>query len=146
MSMKPRPLSVNTRRRNRYGSELREIQAADPHTSSNFIHHASIYLQLWSSSIGTGGSTFTHRMILIELEDLGYPYLYCPSFSRAIVFAAVFGLSTILNLIQAIHYRKSFCWVIIMAGVWKTTSYVLRALSRYDISPKGLGFASQFLV
>ncbi|KAJ8079839.1 hypothetical protein PM082_016664 [Marasmius tenuissimus] len=81
-----------------------------------------------------------------RLDDPNYPYPYCPNFTAAIVFAALFGLSTLLHLIQAIHYRKPFCWVIIMAGTWETASYALRALSRYDISPEGLGVPSQFLV
>ncbi|KAL0568152.1 hypothetical protein V5O48_013846 [Marasmius crinis-equi] len=33
-----------------------------------------------------------------------------------------------------------------MAGIWETASYVLRALSKYDISPEGFGVPSQFLV
>lgn len=57
-------------------------------------------------------------------------YLSQPNFSRADVnVATLFGLTAVLHLIQAIHYRKKFCWVIIMAALWETTGFVLRILT-----------------
>ncbi|KAG7086376.1 hypothetical protein E1B28_002336 [Marasmius oreades] len=81
-----------------------------------------------------------------NLADPDYPYPYCINFSAAIAFSVLFGLSTILHFAQAIYFRKRFCWVVVMAGLWETTSYIFRALSAYDISPQGFGIPSQLLV
>ncbi|KAF9265934.1 hypothetical protein L218DRAFT_923430 [Marasmius fiardii PR-910] len=81
-----------------------------------------------------------------DVADPDYPYPYCINFSAAIAFSVIFGLTTILHFAQAIYFRKKFCWVIVMAGLWETTSYIFRVLSAYDISPQGFGIPSQLLV
>ncbi|KAH8829938.1 RTA1 domain-containing protein [Flagelloscypha sp. PMI_526] len=74
-----------------------------------------------------------------------YPYYYCPSLPAAKAFTILFGISTIAHFIQAIIYRKGFCWVIIMAAFWEDISFVFRWLSVYDISPLGFGSPAQLL-
>ena len=54
---------------------------------------------------------------------------YCPSFGAAILFSCLFGITTIIHLIQAIVHKKSFAWVIIMAAAWETAGYIFRILS-----------------
>ncbi|KAF9530893.1 RTA1 like protein-domain-containing protein [Crepidotus variabilis] len=56
-------------------------------------------------------------------------FLYCPSIPAAILFAVLFGLLTIAHLTQSIVFRKRFCWVIIMGGIWETTGFVFRVLT-----------------
>jgi len=73
-------------------------------------------------------------------------YNYCPSFGAAIFFSVLFGLSTILHLVQAIMYRKKFCWVIVMGGSWETAGFVVRAMSSQNMGSTGLGIAAQLLV
>ncbi|KAJ7226284.1 RTA1 like protein-domain-containing protein [Mycena rebaudengoi] len=82
-------------------------------------------------------------------EDLANPdfgYFYCPSFPAAIVFAVLFALTTIVHLIQAIHYRKKFCWVLIMAGIWETAGLTFRVLSVLHPTSQTFGFPSQLLI
>ncbi|KAJ7455893.1 hypothetical protein FB451DRAFT_1342275 [Mycena latifolia] len=57
-----------------------------------------------------------------------YNFLYCPSFPAAVLFSALFGLTTFAHVVQAVRYRKKFCWVVIMAGSWETGGLVLRLL------------------
>ncbi|OBS21517.1 hypothetical protein FPOA_07854 [Fusarium poae] len=54
---------------------------------------------------------------------------YYPSFSAAAVFAVLFAILTGAHIWQAARYKKSWCWVIIMAGIWETTAFTFRAIS-----------------
>ncbi|KDQ57165.1 hypothetical protein JAAARDRAFT_58630 [Jaapia argillacea MUCL 33604] len=73
-------------------------------------------------------------------------YLYCASTGAAIVFSVLFGLSTACHIIQAIIYRKKFCWIIIMAGIWETGGFVTRVLSTFNQSQIVFVFPSQILI
>ncbi|KAI8307212.1 hypothetical protein K4K61_003753 [Colletotrichum sp. SAR11_59] len=53
---------------------------------------------------------------------------YVPSFEGNLALAILFGLSTLVHLAQAVMYKQRYCWVIIMAGVWETSAFVLRTL------------------
>ncbi|KAJ7185340.1 RTA1 like protein-domain-containing protein [Mycena filopes] len=75
-----------------------------------------------------------------------YSFLYCPSFPAAVLFAILFGITTIVHLIQAVHYRKAFCWVIVMAGIWETTGLTLRVLSVLNTTSLVFGIPSQLLI
>ncbi|KAJ7581521.1 RTA1 like protein-domain-containing protein [Mycena floridula] len=73
-------------------------------------------------------------------------YNYCPSFAAAILFASLFGLSTGTHLVQAIVYRKKFCWVIVMGGLWETGGFAVRALSSRNIASIAPVTVSQLLI
>ncbi|KAK7018502.1 RTA1-domain-containing protein [Favolaschia claudopus] len=79
-------------------------------------------------------------------ENPDYNFLYCPSFPAAVIFSALFGLTTLVHLIQAIHYRKRFCWVIIMAGIWETAGLALRVLAVLHTTSSAYGIPSQLLI
>ncbi|KAJ7320816.1 RTA1 like protein-domain-containing protein, partial [Mycena albidolilacea] len=79
-------------------------------------------------------------------DNENYNFLYCPSFPAAVIFSALFGLTTLGHLIQAIHYRKRFCWVIIMAGIWETSGLILRVLSVLNTTSPAFGIPSQLLI
>ncbi|KAF8181357.1 RTA1 like protein-domain-containing protein [Mycena galopus ATCC 62051] len=64
----------------------------------------------------------------------------------AVLFSTLFGLTTVVHLVQAIHYRKKFCWVIIMAGTWETAGLVLRVLSVLNTTSSSFGTPSQLLI
>ncbi|KAJ6584385.1 RTA1 like protein-domain-containing protein [Mycena capillaripes] len=72
--------------------------------------------------------------------------MYCPSFPAAVLFSVLFGLTTIAHIIQAIHYRKKFCWVVIMAGLWETAGLVLRVFSVLHTTSTAFGEPSQILI
>ncbi|KAJ7479876.1 RTA1 domain-containing protein, partial [Mycena latifolia] len=83
---------------------------------------------------------------LDPLTSEDYNFLYCPSFPAAVLFSALFGLTTLTHIAQAIHYRKRFCWVVIMAGIWETGGLVLRVFSVLHTTSAAFGTPSQLLI
>ncbi|KAJ6486509.1 RTA1 like protein-domain-containing protein [Mycena vitilis] len=79
-------------------------------------------------------------------QNDNYNFLYCPSFPAAVLFSALFGLTTIAHLMQAIHYRKKFCWVIVMACMWETGGLILRVFSVLNTTSVAFGTPSQLLI
>ncbi|KAJ7655847.1 RTA1 domain-containing protein [Mycena polygramma] len=79
-------------------------------------------------------------------QNENYNFLYCPSFPAAVLFSALFGLATIAHLFQAIHYRKKFCWVIVMACMWETGGLILRVFSVLNTTSTAFGIPSQLLI
>jgi len=75
-----------------------------------------------------------------------YNFLYCPSFPAAVIFSALFGITMLAHLIQAVHYRKRFCWVIVMAGIWETSGLTLRVFSVLNTTSTTFGIPSQLLI
>jgi len=73
----------------------------------------------------------------IEPDENGYLppgtcgalWAYYPSFNAAVAFASLFGLLTGVHIWQAALYKKPFCWVIIMAAMWETVAFTMRAAS-----------------
>ncbi|KAJ7661730.1 RTA1 like protein-domain-containing protein [Mycena rosella] len=82
----------------------------------------------------------------LDPTDPSYNFLYCPSFPAAVLFSALFGLTTIAHVAQAIHYRKKFCWVVIMAGIWETSGLTLRVFSVLNTTSAAFGTPSQILI
>lgn len=56
-------------------------------------------------------------------------YSYCPSYGAAIFFTIIFILVMLAHIVQAIIFRKSFCWVIAMAALWEAIGWGFRAAS-----------------
>ncbi|KAJ7148650.1 RTA1 like protein-domain-containing protein [Mycena crocata] len=75
-----------------------------------------------------------------------FNFLYCPSFPAVVSFSALFGLTTLTHIVQALHYRKRFCWVVIMGGVWETVGLVLRVMSVLHTTSPVWGTPSQLLI
>ena len=44
---------------------------------------------------------------------------YDPSKAAAILFAILYGMTTLLHIIQMFLTRKWYCWVLIMGGLWE---------------------------
>ncbi|KAJ5635962.1 uncharacterized protein N7484_009275 [Penicillium longicatenatum] len=53
---------------------------------------------------------------------------YVPSFAAAILFCALYGLTTIVHIIQAVVYKKGYAWVVIMGSAWELGAFVFRTL------------------
>ncbi|KAF7293142.1 RTA1-domain-containing protein [Mycena chlorophos] len=75
-----------------------------------------------------------------------YNFLYCPSFPAAVLFSALFGLVLVCHFVQAIHYRKRFCWVIIMAAAWETAGFIFRVFAVMHTTAAGYATPSQLLI
>ncbi|PUU75469.1 RTA1 like protein-domain-containing protein [Tuber borchii] len=56
-------------------------------------------------------------------------WLYDPSKAAAILFAILYGITTLFHIIQMFLMRKWYCWALIMGGIWETVGYALRILS-----------------
>jgi hypothetical protein len=54
------------------------------------------------------------------------------------MFAFLFGVLTVVHLIQAITYRKVYCWVITTAALWQTATYAIREYSVYNQKSDGV--------
>ncbi|KND88824.1 hypothetical protein TOPH_06533, partial [Tolypocladium ophioglossoides CBS 100239] len=59
-------------------------------------------------------------------------YSFYPSFEGNLAFAVLFGVSTLVHVAQAVAYRKRFCWVIIMGGLWETAAFVIRTVGAHN--------------
>lgn len=70
------------------------------------------------------------------MSDPNNHWKYCPSWEAAILFAVLFSLTTAFHIFQAWHYRKSFCWVLIMGALWESISAITRVLSVQDPTSK----------
>jgi hypothetical protein len=53
----------------------------------------------------------------------------CPSLPASILFTTLFGLTTIAHIVQAIKYRKPYCWVISASALAQLLCYIFRTLS-----------------
>ncbi|KAJ7495344.1 RTA1 like protein-domain-containing protein [Mycena latifolia] len=73
-------------------------------------------------------------------------FLYCPSLSAAVLFTILFGLTTIVHVVQAVHYAKRLCWVVIMAGLWETGGLLFRSINVINPTSVGLDVPSQLLI
>lgn len=54
---------------------------------------------------------------------------FCPNVAPSLIFAALFFISTVTHVIQAIKFRKAYCTIIIIAGAWQTGTYAMREVS-----------------
>jgi hypothetical protein len=45
------------------------------------------------------------------------------------LFAILFGLTTIGHCWQAVHYRASYTWVLIMSAIWQTVAFIVRCIA-----------------
>lgn len=63
---------------------------------------------------------------------------FCPNLGAAIFFSAIFGLTTIIHVAQAISYRKGYSWVIIASALLQTAAYAIRAASIQKPTQDGL--------
>ena len=55
--------------------------------------------------------------------------VFCPRIGPAYLFTLLFAFTTVAHLVQAIIYRKGYCWVIICSGLAQTICYIFRVLS-----------------
>lgn len=80
------------------------------------------------------------------LTDPSNQWKYCPSVPASLILFALFALSTLTHIYQAFRYRKAFCWVLIMGGLWETLSFASRIVSAHRPTEKGVYDASFLLL
>ncbi|RDL38703.1 uncharacterized protein BP5553_03043 [Venustampulla echinocandica] len=65
----------------------------------------------------------------LPVGAVGNQFTYCPSMGASILFAILFGFTTIAHIWQAAHYKKPFTWVLIMSSIWQTLAFIIRCVS-----------------
>jgi hypothetical protein len=74
-------------------------------------------------------------------------YNYDPSFTAALIFATLFGITTVLHIGQAFAHKKlRLCWTLIMGTGWEFSSFVIRTLGTRNQQNATFALVSQILV
>ncbi|TEY36933.1 hypothetical protein BOTCAL_0534g00080 [Botryotinia calthae] len=72
-------------------------------------------------------------------------YDYYPSSTSAVAFAVIFGVLTLIHIIQAFFYKKAYSFFIISASIWGLTAFILRIESTYNQQDNALELMSSIL-
>ncbi|KAK7427481.1 hypothetical protein QQZ08_006087 [Neonectria magnoliae] len=67
----------------------------------------------------------------VDINACNANYAYYPSFGGNMAFAVLFGISTLIHLMQAIIYKKRYCWVLIMGAIWETAAFSIKTYSSH---------------
>ncbi|KAK0745678.1 RTA1 domain-containing protein [Schizothecium vesticola] len=81
-----------------------------------------------------------------SLDDPDMQWPYCPSLPAATALTSLFGAILLAHLLQALLYRKPFCWVVCMAAAWETAGFALRLLGARDPRRQVFSIGSNLLV
>ncbi|CAK7243880.1 MAG: hypothetical protein STHCBS139747_005410 [Sporothrix thermara] len=72
-------------------------------------------------------------------------WTFCPNLGASIFFLVLFASTTALHVLQATHYRKPYCWVIVMSTFWQLLTYIFRTVS--ILAPASFGdYAAWFVL
>ncbi|CAK7231652.1 hypothetical protein SCUCBS95973_007990 [Sporothrix curviconia] len=72
-------------------------------------------------------------------------WTFCPNMGASIFFLVLFAGTTVAHVFQAAHYKKNYCWVIIMSSLWQLLTYIFRTVSIQ--APASFGdFAAWFVL
>ncbi|KAF5713375.1 phospholipid-translocating ATPase [Fusarium mundagurra] len=64
----------------------------------------------------------------VPVDACNANYFFDPSFAANLAFCVLFGMTTMVHLIQAILFKKKFCWVAIMGAAWETIGFAFKTL------------------
>lgn len=78
--------------------------------------------------------------------DPDYVWPYCPSFAAAIVGFGLFSFTTLILTLQTFRYRRPFCWVLIMAGLWEAGGFLVRAYATHHQDKRNVYALQQLLI
>ncbi|KAF7715219.1 Uncharacterized protein PECH_008713 [Penicillium ucsense] len=81
-----------------------------------------------------------------DLSSADAQYAYCANGPVAVFFSVLFGLTWIAHLVQAVTYRKKFCWVMVVGTLWECIGLVMRTYSTIDQTQANTASAGQLLV
>ncbi|RFU75700.1 rta1 domain [Trichoderma arundinaceum] len=68
----------------------------------------------------------------VPLNACNSSYNAIPDFIPAVVVATLFGVFTLVHIIEAIIFKKGYAWVLIMGSAWETTAFILHALGAHN--------------
>nr|OQO16234.1 hypothetical protein B0A51_17195 [Rachicladosporium sp. CCFEE 5018] len=64
-----------------------------------------------------------------DLADPNIDWSFCPNIGAAYLYVILFALTTLAHIVQMIHTRKWYSWVIVVSGGMQTAAYILRILA-----------------
>ncbi|OQO14875.1 hypothetical protein B0A48_00257 [Cryoendolithus antarcticus] len=64
-----------------------------------------------------------------HLADPNIDWSFCPNIGAAYLYVILFALTTLAHIVQMIHTRKWYSWVIVVSGGMQTAAYILRILA-----------------
>ncbi|KAF4988722.1 hypothetical protein FGRMN_9590 [Fusarium graminum] len=64
----------------------------------------------------------------VPVDACNSNYFFDPNFGVNLAFCVLFGLTTLVHLIQTILFKKKFCWVVIMGAAWETIAFAFKTL------------------
>lgn len=70
---------------------------------------------------------------------------FCPNLAASYIMMVAFALATSAHIVQAVIYRKPYCWTIAMSGLLQTLAYLFRILSIGNPTSLGL-YAAWFVL
>ncbi|KAM7212587.1 hypothetical protein V8F06_012046 [Rhypophila decipiens] len=59
-------------------------------------------------------------------------YNYDPQFAPSLAVAIIFGIITVIHIVEAFMYKKKYSWVIIMGSLWETIAFAIHCLGTKD--------------
>ncbi|KAM0716796.1 hypothetical protein Q7P37_008241 [Cladosporium fusiforme] len=81
----------------------------------------------------------------VPLEACNSLYPYNPNFPAECAFALLFGLTTIVHSVQAIAWKKSFCWTLLVGASWEFLAFLMRAIGARNQQDVGYVIPGQLL-
>ncbi|KAF4445120.1 hypothetical protein F53441_10962 [Fusarium austroafricanum] len=81
-----------------------------------------------SSATATCTTAVPDRYGRVPVDACNSNYLFDPSFAANLAFCVLFGMTTMAHLVQAILFKKKFCWVAIMGAAWETIAFAFKTL------------------
>ncbi|KAJ4270134.1 hypothetical protein NW762_001807 [Fusarium torreyae] len=84
-----------------------------------------------SSATATCTTAVPGKYGRVPVDACNSNYFFDPSFAANLAFCVLFGLTTMVHLIQAILFKKTFCWVAIMGAAWETIGFAFKTLGSH---------------
>ncbi|KAG8669041.1 hypothetical protein FPOAC1_008428 [Fusarium poae] len=85
-----------------------------------------------SSAMATCTTAVPGKYGRVPVDACNSNYFFDPSFAANLAFCVLFGLTTTAHLVQAILFKKRFCWVAIMGAAWETIAFAFKTLGSRD--------------
>ncbi|KAF4496485.1 phospholipid-translocating ATPase [Fusarium agapanthi] len=81
-----------------------------------------------SSATATCTTAVPGKYGRVPVDACNANYFFDPSFAANLAFCVLFGMTTMTHLVQAILFKKKFCWVAIMGAAWETIGFAFKTL------------------
>ncbi|KIL92702.1 hypothetical protein FAVG1_03882 [Fusarium avenaceum] len=84
-----------------------------------------------SSATATCTTATPDKYGRVAVDACNSNYFFDPSFAANLAFCVLFGMTTLVHLVQAILFKKRFCWVVIMGAAWETVAFAFKTLGSH---------------